>query len=47
MKIAASVLIHLNKNRLETSDVTSFPTVFQDDKWMIMKGCVQWNPVYK
>ena len=28
---------------------TSFLTVFQsyqDDRWMIMKGYVQWNPVY-
>ena len=32
-----------------TCNVTSFSTVFQsyqDDVWMIMKGCVQWNPVY-
>ena len=30
-------------------DFTSFSTVFQsyqDDDWMIMKGCVQWNSVY-
>ena len=30
-------------------DFTSFLTVFQsyqDDVWMIMKGCVQWNSVY-
>ena len=30
-------------------DFTSFSTVFQsyqDDGRMIMKGCVQWNPVY-
>ena len=30
-------------------DLTSFSTVFQsyqDDGWMIMKGCVQWNPIY-
>ena len=30
-------------------DFTSFSTVFQsyqDDVWMIMKGCVQWNSVY-
>ena len=30
------------------SDFTSFSTVFhlyQDDGWMIMRGCVQWNPV--
>ena len=29
-----------------TCDFTSFSTVFQsyqDDIWMIMKGCVQWN----
>ena len=29
-------------------DFTSFITVFQsyqDDVWMIMKGCVQWNSV--
>ena len=28
-------------------DFTSFSTVFQsyqDDGWMLMKGCVQWNP---
>ena len=33
-----------------TCDVTSFPAVFQsyqDDRRVIMKGCVQWNPVYK
>ena len=32
-----------------TCDFTSFSTVFQsyqDDVWMIMKGCVQWNSVY-
>ena len=32
-----------------TCEFTSFSTVFQsyqDDEWMIMKGCVQWNPVY-
>ena len=31
-----------------TCDFTSFSTVFQlyeDDGRMIMKGCVQWNPV--
>ena len=30
-------------------DLTSFSTVFQsyqDDRWMIMKRCVQWKPVY-
>ena len=30
-------------------DFMSIPTVFQsyqDDGWIIMKGCVQWNPVY-
>ena len=30
-------------------DFTSFLTVFQsyqEDDWMIMKGCVQWNSVY-
>ena len=30
-------------------DFRSFSTVFQsyqDDRWMIMKGYVQWNPVY-
>ena len=30
-------------------DFTSLLTVFQsyqDDGWVIMKGCVQWNPVY-
>ena len=32
-----------------TCDFTSFSSVFQsyqDDGQMIMKGCVQWNPVY-
>ena len=32
-----------------TRDFTSFLTVFQsyqDDVWMIMKGCVQWDSVY-
>ena len=32
-----------------TCDFTPFSTVlksYQDDGWMIMKGCVQWNPVY-
>ena len=32
-----------------TCDFTPFLTVFQsyqDDVWMIMKGCVQWNSVY-
>ena len=33
-----------------TSDFTSFLTViqsYQDDVWVIMKGCVQWNSVYQ
>ena len=33
-----------------TCDFTSFSTVFQsyqDDGQMIMKGCVQWSPVYR
>ena len=32
-----------------TSDFSSFSTVFQsyqDDRRLIMKGCVQWNSVY-
>ena len=32
-----------------TCDLTSFLTVFQsyqDDVWVIMKGCVKWNSVY-
>ena len=32
-----------------TCGFTSFSTVFQsyqDDGWVIMKGCVQWNPFY-
>ena len=32
-----------------TCDFRSFLTVFQsyqDDVWMIMRGCVQWNSVY-
>ena len=32
-----------------TCDFTSFLTVFQsyqDDDWMIIEGCVQWNSVY-
>ena len=32
-----------------TCKFTSFSTVLQsyeDNEWMIMKGCVQWNPVY-
>ena len=32
-----------------TYDFTSFSTVirsYQDDGWVMMKGCVQWNPVY-
>ena len=32
-----------------TYDITSFLTVsqsYQDNVWMIMKGCVQWNSVY-
>ena len=34
---------------METCDFTSVLTVFQsyqDDDRLIMKGCVQWNPVY-
>ena len=30
-------------------DFTSFLTLFQsyqDDVWMIMKGCVQWHSIY-
>ena len=43
---------HHLKNKLDgwmTCDFTSFSTVFQsyqDDERLIMKGCVQWNPVY-
>ena len=45
---------HLNSgsSRMDgwmTCDFTSFSTVFQsyqDDERLIMKGCVQWNPVY-
>ena len=40
---------YLFKNGWMTCDFTSFSTVFQlyqDDGRMIMKGCVQWNPVY-
>ena len=32
-----------------TCNFRTFSTLFQsyqDDGWMIMKGCVQWNPVY-
>ena len=32
-----------------TCDFTSVLTViqsYQDDVWMIMKGCVQWNSIY-
>ena len=32
-----------------TCDFTSFLTVFQsyqDNVWMTLKGCVQWNSVY-
>ena len=31
-----------------TCDSTSFLTVFQtqDNGWVLMKYCVQWNPVY-
>ena len=32
-----------------TCDFTSFSTIFQsyqDDERLMMKGCVQWNPVY-
>ena len=32
-----------------TCEFTSFSKVFQsfqDDKWVIRKGCVQWNPIY-
>ena len=24
----------------------NFNGIYQDDVWVIMKGCVQWNPVY-
>ena len=45
-----SVPIHVNLNNVEgwvTADVTSFLTLsYQDDERVIMKGCVQWNPVY-
>ena len=36
-------------NGLMTCCFTTFSTVFQsyqDDECVIMKGCVQWNPVY-
>ena len=39
----------LNMYGWVTCDFTSCSTVFQlhrDDGWVIMKGCVQWNPVY-
>ena len=32
-----------------TCNFTSFLTVFQsyqDDNWVIVKGCIQWNPLY-
>ena len=37
------------KDGCMTSDFTFFLTVFQsyqDDGWVIMKGCVLWIPVY-
>ena len=43
---------YLNNERMDGwifCDFTSFLTLFQsyqDDGRMIMKGCVQWNPVY-
>ena len=35
--------------KLMTCCFTTFSTVFQsyqDDECVVMKGCVQWNPVY-
>ena len=37
------------QNGWMTCDFMSFSTIFQsyqDDEWMIMKGCVHWNPGY-
>ena len=36
-------------NDWKTCCVTTFSTEFQsyqDDEWVIIKGCLQWNPVY-
>ena len=33
-----------------TCDFTYFSTVvksLQDDTWVVIKGCVKWNPVYE
>ena len=41
------LLIWSSDLRFLTCDFTSFSTVFQsyqDDGWVIMKGCVQWTP---
>ena len=41
--------IQLNDITLNSCDFTTFLTVFQsyqDDVWLIMKGCVQRNSVY-
>ena len=42
-------LFYITVDGWMTCAFTSFLTVFQshqDDVWMIMKGCVQWNSVY-
>ena len=44
-----NLIEHLPPNYNGKHDFTSFPTVFQsyhDDESLIMKGCVQWNPLY-
>ena len=50
----AQVKAQTNRGKMDgwmNCDISSFSTVYQsyqDDGWVIMKGCVtvQWNPVY-
>ena len=48
--VFSSLLIAVSRmDGLMTCCFTTFSTVFQsyqDDECVIMKGCVQWNPVY-
>ena len=49
MRFQVLLIAVASMDGLMTCCFTTFSTVFQsyqDDECVIMKGCVQWNPVY-
>ena len=49
INVSLFVKVFVSMDGWITCDFTSCSTVFQsyqDDVWMIIKGCVQWNSVY-